>query len=88
MKERSEFFTILKYLCHFQVHSLFSLLGLNHAYVTNTGRLAGVVALKEVGGSCFVNPSSSRRTMFRWKFECHQDLKFSDFKSGTVDLLI
>ena len=32
----------------FQVHSLFSLLGLNHAYVTNTGRLAGVVALKEV----------------------------------------
>lgn len=32
----------------FQVHSLFSLLGLNHAYVTNTGRLVGVVGLKEV----------------------------------------
>ncbi|XP_013386272.1 chloride channel protein 2 [Lingula anatina] len=31
-----------------KVHSLFSLLGLNHAYVTNTGRLVGVVALKEV----------------------------------------
>ena len=33
-----------------KVHSLFSLLGLNHAYVTNTGRLVGVVGLKEVGG--------------------------------------
>ncbi|XP_052225783.1 chloride channel protein 2-like isoform X2 [Dreissena polymorpha] len=31
-----------------KVHSLFSLLGLNHAYVTNTGRLIGVVALKEL----------------------------------------
>ncbi|XP_076451979.1 chloride channel protein 2-like isoform X2 [Babylonia areolata] len=31
-----------------KVHSLFSLLGLNHAYVTNTGRLVGVVALKEL----------------------------------------
>ncbi|XP_064642189.1 chloride channel protein 2-like isoform X5 [Lineus longissimus] len=32
----------------FKVHSLFALLSLNHAYVTNTGRLVGVVALKEV----------------------------------------
>lgn len=31
-----------------QVHSLFSMLGLNHAYVTAIGRLIGVVALKEV----------------------------------------
>ncbi|KAL3862118.1 hypothetical protein ACJMK2_008110 [Sinanodonta woodiana] len=31
-----------------KVHSLFSLLALNHAYVTNTGRLVGVVALKEL----------------------------------------
>ncbi|XP_052224832.1 chloride channel protein 2-like [Dreissena polymorpha] len=31
-----------------KVHSLFSLLGLNHAYVTNTGRLIGVVALKDL----------------------------------------
>lgn len=31
-----------------KVHSLFSLLGLNHAYVTNTGRLVGVVGLKEL----------------------------------------
>lgn len=33
---------------HFQTHTLFSLLGLSHAYVTNTGKLVGVVALKEV----------------------------------------
>ena len=31
-----------------QVHSLFSLLGLNRAYVTQQGSLVGVVALKEV----------------------------------------
>lgn len=31
-----------------KLHSLFSLLGLNHAYVTNIGRLVGVVSLKEV----------------------------------------
>ncbi|KAK3583412.1 hypothetical protein CHS0354_040381 [Potamilus streckersoni] len=31
-----------------KVHSLFSLLALNHAYVTNTGRLVGIVALKEL----------------------------------------
>ncbi|UYV79503.1 CLCN2 [Cordylochernes scorpioides] len=30
-----------------KVHSLFSMLGLNHAYVTAIGRLVGVVALKE-----------------------------------------
>ncbi|ELU02185.1 hypothetical protein CAPTEDRAFT_218810 [Capitella teleta] len=32
----------------YKVHSLFSLLSLNHAYVTNTGRLVGIVSLKEV----------------------------------------
>lgn len=31
-----------------QVHTLFSLLGLSHAYVTDCGRLIGVIALKEV----------------------------------------
>lgn len=31
-----------------KVHGLFSMLGINHAYVTNTGRLVGVVASKEV----------------------------------------
>jgi len=32
----------------YKVHSLFSLLGLNHAYVTNVGKLVGVVSLKEL----------------------------------------
>lgn len=31
-----------------KVHSLFSMVGVNHAYVTAIGRLVGVVALKEV----------------------------------------
>ncbi|XP_055864157.1 chloride channel protein 2-like isoform X2 [Biomphalaria glabrata] len=31
-----------------KVHSLFSLLGLSHAFVTNTGKLVGVVGLKEL----------------------------------------
>lgn len=31
-----------------KVHSLFSMVGINHAYVTYVGRLVGVVALKEV----------------------------------------
>lgn len=31
-----------------KVHSLFSMIGINHAYVTYTGKLVGVVALKEV----------------------------------------
>lgn len=31
-----------------KVHSLFSMLSINHAYVTKIGRLVGVVALKEV----------------------------------------
>ena len=31
-----------------QVHSVFSMLGVNHAYVTAIGRLIGVVGLKEL----------------------------------------
>uniref|UniRef100_A0A8C7UR17 Chloride channel, voltage-sensitive 1a n=1 Tax=Oncorhynchus mykiss TaxID=8022 RepID=A0A8C7UR17_ONCMY len=35
-------------LCLSQTHTLFSLLGLSHAYVTSIGKLVGVVALKEL----------------------------------------
>lgn len=31
-----------------KVHSLFSMIGINHAYVTKIGRLVGVVGVKEV----------------------------------------
>lgn len=37
-----------------KVHSVFSLVGVNHAYVTAIGRLVGVVGLKEVS---FQKPS-------------------------------
>lgn len=36
----------------YKVHSLFSMLGLNYAYVTSIGRLVGVVALKDVSSLC------------------------------------
>ena len=31
-----------------QTHTIFSLLGVDHAYVTSIGRLIGIVTLKEV----------------------------------------
>ena len=35
--------------CFFiQVHSIFSLLSLHHAYVTNMGKLVGIVSMSEV----------------------------------------
>ncbi|XP_055929436.1 chloride channel protein 2-like isoform X2 [Argiope bruennichi] len=53
-----------------KVHSLFSMLGLNHAYVTAIGRLVGVVALKELrkaienmqGGNFVRNPPPNFET--------------------------
>ena len=44
-----------------RVHSLFSLLGVNHAYVTTIGRLIGVVALKEVS---FIKQIVYKSTLF------------------------
>ncbi|GMR35974.1 hypothetical protein PMAYCL1PPCAC_06169, partial [Pristionchus mayeri] len=41
-------FQIVSHSSLFKVHSLFSLLGLNRAYVTEHGKLVGVVALKEI----------------------------------------
>ena len=37
-----------------KVHSMFSLLGVNHAYVTAIGQLIGVVSLKEVNSLVFI----------------------------------
>ena len=34
--------------CSEKVHTLFALLSLNHSYVTDGGRLVGIVALKEI----------------------------------------
>ncbi|CAB3411143.1 unnamed protein product [Caenorhabditis bovis] len=41
-------FQLSEYTSLFKVHSLFSLLGLNRAYVTKKGQLIGVVGLKEL----------------------------------------
>ncbi|XP_035769489.1 chloride channel protein 2-like [Neolamprologus brichardi] len=40
-----------------KTHTLFSLLGLSHAYVTSTGKLVGVVALKEVRNITLFHPA-------------------------------
>ncbi|EJW72455.1 hypothetical protein WUBG_16635, partial [Wuchereria bancrofti] len=37
----------------YRVHTLFSLLGLNHAYITNRGKLMGVISIKEVCSAFF-----------------------------------
>lgn len=46
-----------------KVHSLFSMIGINHAYVTHIGKLVGVVALKEVSppttSTCSIDSNSS-----------------------------
>lgn len=38
----------LCFLPTLQTHTIFSLLGVDHAYVTSIGRLIGIVTLKEV----------------------------------------
>jgi chloride channel 2 len=46
-----------------KVHSIFSLLGITHAYVTATGKLIGVVAMKEVN-YCYVQSYSQLHLSF------------------------
>jgi chloride channel protein 2 len=41
-------FQLVEHTSLIKVHSLFSMLQLNMAYVTSVGRLAGVVTLKDV----------------------------------------
>jgi chloride channel 2 len=41
-------FQLVRRTSLYKVHSVFSLLGLNRAYVTDRGRLVGVVALRDV----------------------------------------
>jgi hypothetical protein len=50
----------------YKVHTLFSLLALSHAYVTDRGQLVGVVALREVRHSPSLGHSSS---LFKWSIE-------------------
>nr|CAD7432037.1 unnamed protein product [Timema monikensis] len=56
-----------------KVHSLFSMVGVNHAYVTAIGRLVGVVALKEnIATFCDGNVTSNYFSDF---FRCSIDEK-------------
>lgn len=41
-------FQLVEQTSLYRVHTLFSMLGLNHAYVTSFGRLVGMVALKDI----------------------------------------
>ena len=41
-------FQLVEHSSLIKVHSLFSLLGLNRAYVTDCGKLVGVVSLRDV----------------------------------------
>jgi CBS domain-containing protein len=70
MKERVNFdqchidpapFQLVEKTSLLKVHSIFSLVGVNHAYVTTIGRLIGVVALKEVRRLCLLKPSNGKR---------------------------
>lgn len=59
-----------------KVHSLFSMVGVNHAYVTAIGRLVGVVALKEVR---FIHNLSISGVTFWMK---HYRFRTESFKEG------
>lgn len=47
-----------------KVHSMFSLLGVNHAYVTSIGQLVGIVSLKEVRRRVILKASCFAKTLF------------------------
>lgn len=59
-----------------KVHSMFSLLGINHAYVTAIGELIGIVSLREV-----INESRKKSKGFKVKitqsFSCAKPSRMS-----------
>ena len=67
----------------YKVHTLFSLLSLNHAYVTYQGQLVGVVGLKEVSGSLVFILEDERRV----QRNNNQFIYLKNIKShGRIDL--
>ncbi|KAF2361266.1 Chloride channel voltage gated [Trinorchestia longiramus] len=77
-----------------KVHSLFSLLGLSHAYVTVLGRLIGVVALKEVSLVLSVSCCQSHAVSLMLSVSCCQShavslmLSVSCCQSHAVSLML
>lgn len=68
-----------------QTHTLFSLLGLSHAYVTSIGKLVGVVALKEVHLLLFLGPPP-RLSACLLSSVCSTEMRCSDFTAWAVVL--
>lgn len=77
-------FQLVKGTSLYKVHTLFSLLALNHAYVTEKGRLVGVVALKELRealsniysrGAVPIRPRARTMSSFRVDPTEHSDLR-------------
>ncbi|KAL6733311.1 hypothetical protein Aduo_003965 [Ancylostoma duodenale] len=75
-------FQLVKGTSLYKVHTLFSLLALNHAYVTEKGRLVGVVALKELRealsniysrGAVPIRPRARTMSTFRVASQEHQN---------------
>jgi hypothetical protein len=58
-----------------KVHSLFSMVGVNHAYVTAIGRLIGVVALKEVRPPLVIHEAQDEKIVLI-NFICGIDMFF------------
>uniref|UniRef100_A0A4W3HZE0 Chloride channel, voltage-sensitive 2a n=1 Tax=Callorhinchus milii TaxID=7868 RepID=A0A4W3HZE0_CALMI len=61
-------FQLVEWTSLHKTHTMFSLLGLNHAYVTSIGRLIGVVALKELRIPCIPPPThgNPRDRLLEW----------------------
>lgn len=68
-----------------QTHTLFSLLGLSHAYVTSIGKLVGVVALKEVRNFTCTHVFVSNSHLCLMKVTWNQKLN-SRFNEIHIDL--
>jgi len=69
-----------------KVHSLFSMLGVNHAYVTAIGRLIGVVGLKELRTS--IEEANSGQSARRVEERQRQDQEEEGVKDDHVQLTV
>jgi len=80
-----------------KVHSLFSMLGVNHAYVTTIGRLIGVVGLKELrkaiedanrGESTPVQPAQDEETATKQSSHPYHDATIASIDSMVSNSIV
>ncbi|KIH45971.1 hypothetical protein ANCDUO_23979, partial [Ancylostoma duodenale] len=74
-------FQLVKGTSLYKVHTLFSLLALNHAYVTEKGRLVGVVALKERWYGRSHRPGGAQSTVV---LRAHRDQRAATPSAGAA----